>query len=52
MSQAAPFTAGTIKVEKDGNDFVLTIEGKDDNGNDIRGTFRGVANTYDNQAND
>lgn len=52
MSQAAPFTAGTIKVEKDGNDFVLTIEGRDDNGNDIRGTFRGVANTYDNQAND
>lgn len=52
MSQAAPFTAGTIKIEKDGNEYVLTAEGKDDNDNDIRGTFRGVVNTYDNQAHD
>jgi hypothetical protein len=52
MSKAAPFTDGTIKVEKDGNEYVLTVNGKDDNGNNIKGTFRGVANTFDNQAHD
>lgn len=52
MSKAAPFTDGTIKVEKDGNEYVLTVNGKDDNGNNIIGTFRGVANTFDNQAHD
>ena len=52
MSQAAPVTAGTIKVEKDGDGYILTIDGKDDNGNNIKGTFRGKVNNYDNQAHD
>ena len=52
MSLAAPFTAGTIKIEKEGDDFVVTVDGKDDNGNNIRGTFRGKAKTYENQARD
>lgn len=52
MSLAAPIKAGSVKVEKDGNDYVVTVDGKDDNGNDIKGTFRGVVNTYDNQAMD
>ena len=52
MSQAAPITAGSIKVEKDGDEFVITVDGKDDVGNNIKGTFRGKANEYDNQAHD
>lgn len=52
MSQAAPITAGSVKVEKDGDDYILTVDGKDDNGNNIQGTFRGKINTYDNQAHD
>jgi len=52
MSQAAPITAGSVKVEKAGDDYILTVDGKDDNGNNIRGTFRGKVNTYDNQAHD
>ena len=52
MSQAAPVTAGTIKVEKDGDGYILTVDGKDDNGNNIKGTFRGRANDYQNQAHD
>lgn len=52
MSQAAPVTAGTIKVEKDGDGYILTVDGKDDNGNNIKGTFRGKANDYQNQAHD
>lgn len=52
MSQAAPVTAGTISVEKDGDEYILTLDGKDDNGNNIRGTFRGWVNDYQNQAHD
>lgn len=52
MSQAAPITAGSVKVEKVGDDYILTVDGKDDNGNNIRGTFRGKVNNYDNQAHD
>ena len=52
MSQAAPVTAGTIKVEKDGDGYILTVDGKDDNGNNIKGTFRGRANDYQDQAHD
>lgn len=54
MSQAAPITAGTIKIERDGDDLVLTVDGKDDNGNNLKGTFRGKAHDYDyqNQAHD
>ena len=52
MSQAAPVTAGTISVEKDGDEYILTLDGKDDNGNNIRGTFRGRVNDYQNQAHD
>lgn len=52
MSLAAPIKAGNVTVEKDGDDYVVTVDGKDDNGNDIKGTFRGVVNTYENQARD
>lgn len=50
MSKAAPITAGSIKVEKVGGDTVITIDGKDDAGNDIKGTFRGVVRELDNQS--
>lgn len=53
MSLAAPITAGSIKFEKtDDGKYLLTVDGKDDNGNNIKGTFKGIINTYDNQAND
>jgi hypothetical protein len=50
MGYAAPFTAGTIKVTKDGNGYKFEINGKDDNGNDIIGTFAGVISEYTDQS--
>ena len=43
-------TTGEIKVEKkvDG-DVVITVDGKDDAGNDIKGTFRGTVSELENQ---
>ena len=53
MSTAAPITAGEIKFEKsDEGGYIITIDGKDDNGNKIEGTFKGVINEYQNQAYD
>ena len=52
MSLAAPIKTGSVKVEKDGDNYVVTVDGKDDNGNDIKGTFRGIVNSFDNQAMD
>lgn len=49
MGYAAPFTAGTIKVTKDGNGYKFEINGKDDNGNDIIGTFAGFISEYTDQ---
>ncbi len=50
MGYAAPFTAGTIKVTKDGNGYKFEINGKDDNGNDIIGTFAGFISEYTDQS--
>lgn len=49
MSRAAPITDGTIKVEKVDGCTVITIDGKDDAGNDIKGTFSGYVREMDNQ---
>ena len=50
MSQAAPFTSGTIKVTKDGNAYVFDIDGTDDNGNKIVGKFSGLLSNYFDQS--
>jgi hypothetical protein len=50
MSQAAPIVDGTIKVEKiDGDTVVITVDGKDDAGNDVKGTFSGNVRELENQ---
>ena len=49
MSQAAPIMDGTIKVEKVDGDVVITVDGKDDAGNDIKGRFAGTVNELENQ---
>lgn len=49
MSQAAPIVDGTIKVEKIDGCTVITVDGKDDAGNDIKGTFSGDVRELDNQ---
>lgn len=41
MSKAAPIKDGTIKVESVDGDTVITVDGIDDAGNAIKGTFRG-----------
>jgi hypothetical protein len=45
----APIVDGTIKVEKDGTEVVITVDGKDDAGNNINGTFRGYVRELENQ---
>ena len=49
MSQAAPIMDGTIKVEKVDGDVVITVDGKDDAGNAIKGRFAGVVRELENQ---
>lgn len=49
MSKAAPIMDGTIKVEKVDGDVVITVDGKDDAGNDIKGRFAGVVRELENQ---
>jgi hypothetical protein len=50
MSQAAPIVDGTIKVEKiDGDTVVITVDGKDDANNAIKGTFSGNVRELENQ---
>lgn len=51
-SNWAPFVDGKITIAKEGDDFVLTMDGKDDIGNKIQGTFRGAVVDYQNQAYD
>lgn len=46
----APIVDGTIKVEKIDGDIVITVDGKDDAGNDIKGTFSGNVREMDNQS--
>lgn len=46
MSTAAPITSGTINVTKDGNAYVFEVNGTDDNGNKIIGTFSGYIADY------
>jgi hypothetical protein len=48
-THTAPIVDGTIKVEKDGTEVVITVDGKDDAGNDIKGTFRGFVSELENQ---
>jgi hypothetical protein len=49
MSKAAPIIDGTIKVEKVDGNVVITIDGKDDAGNDIKGRFAGTVSELENQ---
>lgn len=49
MSKAAPIKDGTIKVEKIDGNVVITVDGKDDAGNDIKGTFSGIVGIIENQ---
>ncbi|MBO7264300.1 MAG: BACON domain-containing protein [Alistipes sp.] len=46
MSKAAPITSGTISVTKSGNAYVFEVNGTDDNGNKIIGTFSGYIADY------
>lgn len=48
-THTAPIVDGSIKVEKDGTEVVITVDGKDDAGNDIKGTFRGFVSELENQ---
>lgn len=49
-SNWAPFVDGKITIAKEGDGYVLTMDGVDDIGNKIQGTFRGVVGDYQNQA--
>lgn len=50
MSRAAPLRGGTVKVESTGgNNYKVTVDSFDDNGNKIQGTFEAVLGDYDNQ---
>ena len=39
QSQGAPLADGSITIEKDGNDYIVTLDCVDDNGHTIKGTF-------------
>ena len=53
MSKAAPLRGGTVKVENTGgNNYKVTVDSFDDNGNKIQGTFEAVLGDYDNQSCD
>lgn len=51
-SNWAPFVDGKIVITKDGDDYVFRMDGKDDIGNRINGTFRGKVGDYQYQAYD
>lgn len=51
-SNWAPFVDGKITITKDGNGYALTMDGVDDIGNKVQGTFRGTVIDYQNQAYD
>lgn len=50
MSKAAPIIDGTIKVEKIDGNTVITVDGKDDAGNDIKGRFSGEVRELEDQS--
>ena len=50
MSKAAPIKDGTIKVESVDGDTVITVDGIDDAGNAIKGTFRGIVHEMADQS--
>ena len=46
MSTAAPLTSGSVKVTKDGTNFLFEIDSTDDKGNKLTGTFQGVLSSW------
>ena len=46
MSTAAPLTSGSVKVTKDGTNFLFEIDSTDDNGNKLTGTFQGALSSW------
>lgn len=46
MSTAAPLTSGSVKVTKDGTNFLFEIDSTDDNGNKLTGTFQGSLSSW------
>lgn len=51
MSTAAPFTSGSVKVEKsDNGGYRFEINSTDDNGNKVIGTFSGVISSWEDQS--
>lgn len=50
MSTAAPLTSGSVKVTKDGTNFLFEIDSTDDNGNKLTGTFQGALSSWQDQS--
>lgn len=51
IEEITPIKGGTIKVEgDDATNCTITIDGIDDNGNNIKGTFKGVISDRQNQS--
>ena len=50
MSTAAPLTSGSVKVTKEGQNFLFEIDSEDDCGNKILGTFSGTLSDLHDQS--
>lgn len=50
MSTAAPLTSGSVKVTKDGTNFLFEVDSTDDNGNKLCGTFSGSLSDWQDQS--
>lgn len=50
MDTAAPLTSGSVKVTKDGTNFLFEIDSADDNGNKLCGTFSGSLSDWQDQS--
>lgn len=50
MDTAAPLTSGSVKVTKDGTNFLFEIDSTDDNGNKLCGTFSGSLSDWQDQS--
>lgn len=46
MSTAAPLTSGSVKVTKDGTNFLFEVDSEDDCGNKLTGTFQGTLSSW------
>ena len=46
MSTAAPLTSGSVKVTKDGTNFLFEVDSEDDCGNKLTGTFQGALSSW------